>query len=51
MNKSITNDLRKKGFNADIASIIDFDSKSLKNRLLESSLIYEFLSKDKIENY
>ena len=49
MNKSITNDLRKKGFNADIASIIDFDSKSLKNRLLESSLIYEFLSKDKIE--
>ena len=49
MNKSITNDLRKKGFKEDIASIIDFDSKSLKNRLLESSLIYEFLSKDKIE--
>ena len=49
ISKNVCNDLRKKGFNADITSIINFDSKNVKNRLLESSLIYEFLSKDKIE--
>ena len=49
INNIVNNDLRKKGFNADITSIINFDSKNVKNRLLESSLIYEFLSKDKIE--
>ena len=49
INKTVCNDLRKKGFNADITSIINFDSNDVKNRLLKSSLIYEFLSKNKIE--
>ncbi|MFH1452518.1 MAG: asparagine synthase (glutamine-hydrolyzing) [Armatimonadota bacterium] len=48
LNDKVRTDRHKKGFNASIHSLIDFDNKDNKDYILENSGIYDFVNKDKI---
>ncbi|MGV8056590.1 MAG: asparagine synthase (glutamine-hydrolyzing) [Smithellaceae bacterium] len=48
LNEKVRTDRQKKGFNASIYSLIDFDDKQTKDFLLADSPVYEFIDKEKI---
>ena len=50
LNNKVRLDREKKGFNASINSIIDFNNKKHINYILDDSKIFEFVKKDKIES-
>jgi len=49
LNNKVRLDREKKGFNASINSIIDFNNKEHIDYILDDSKIFEFVKKDKIE--
>jgi len=49
LNDKVRLDRHKKGFNASIHSLINFENKQVNEMLLDNSPIYEILRKDKIE--
>jgi asparagine synthase (glutamine-hydrolysing) len=49
LNEKVRTDRQKKGFNASIHSLFDFDNKKNWAYLLNDSLIYNFVKKEKIE--
>ena len=49
LNNKVRLDREKKGFNASINSIIDFNNKKHIDYILDGSKIFEFVKKDKIE--
>ena len=50
LNNKVRLDREKKGFNASINSIIDFNNKKHIDYILDDSKIFEFVKKDKIES-
>lgn len=50
LNDQVRLDRRKRGFNASLQTLIDFDSKDVQELILDNSRIYEFVKKDKIES-
>lgn len=50
LNDQVRLDRHKKGFNASILSLIDFQQKSVKEYLLDNSPVFDFIEKSKIEN-
>jgi asparagine synthase (glutamine-hydrolysing) len=49
LNEKVRTDRRKKGFNASINSLFDFNKKSDRDYFLDDSKIFDFIKKDKIE--
>ena len=50
LNEQVRTDRQKKGFNASIYSLIDFDDHRTKEFLLEDSPVYEIINREKIKN-
>ena len=50
LNNNVRLDREKKGFNASINSIIDFNNKNHIDYILDDSKIFDFVKKDKIES-
>ena len=50
LNSKVRLDREKKGFNASINSIINFNNKEHIEYILDDSKIFEFVKKDKIES-
>lgn len=49
LNDNVRLDRRKKGFNASISSLIDFKSEQDREFILDNSLVYDLVKKEKIE--
>jgi len=49
LNDKVRLDREKKGFNASINSIIDFNNKNHIEYLLDDSKVFDFVNKEKIE--
>jgi asparagine synthase (glutamine-hydrolysing) len=50
LNDNVRLDRQKKGFNASIHSIVNFNDLATRDYLLGESPIYDLISRDKIEN-
>ena len=51
LNDKVRQDRRKKGFNASITSVVDFDDDETKDYLLSDSPIYDWIKRDKMISY
>lgn len=51
LNDQVRLDRRKKGFNASIHSVVDFQQKKDREYILDTSPIYQLVDKNKIENF
>ena len=45
----VLNSFQKKGFNASLKELIDFEDKDIRAMLLDDSKIFDYIKKDKIE--
>ena len=51
LNEKVRQDRQKKGFNASMASLVDFRNKSERDALLDDGEIFEYLDREKLENF
>ncbi len=49
LNDTVRLDRQKKGFNASIHSLVDFEDRQTRERLLDDSEVFELIDKDKLE--
>lgn len=51
LNDKVRLDRQKKGFNASIQSIYDFENKLTKEMFLDNSIVFDYVNKSKIEKF
>ena len=49
VSEKILNTVQKKGFNASLKELIDFENKDIRSMLMDNSKIFDFIKKEEIE--